>query len=129
MKDAALTFLPHVFQQPRDLYMTAMLKEAFQAATSIVALVGVHHFNPIQRNWVEAPHGINYSEATRIPERLRGETDDLLIEKQAIMDVLLESRTWGEKYIANPFPYLTDDITSVKKSELELMKKCFYLNY
>ena len=45
------------------------------------------------------------------------------------MDVLLETKSWGERYLANPFPYLTDDITKVKEEELKLMKKCFYLNY
>lgn len=49
MKEASLMFLPHIFQIPKDLYMTAMLKEAFQAATCIVAFVGLQHFNPIQR--------------------------------------------------------------------------------
>jgi len=49
IKEATLMFLPHIFQIPKDLYMTALLKESFQAATCIVAFVGLHHFNPIQR--------------------------------------------------------------------------------
>ena len=49
MKEATLMFLPHIFQIPKDLYMTALLKEAFQAATCVVAFVGLPHFNPIQR--------------------------------------------------------------------------------
>ena len=61
--------------------MTAMLKEAFQAATNVVAMVGAHHINPIQRYWEGPPSGINYSEATKIPERIRGDTDEILIEK------------------------------------------------
>ncbi len=60
IKDITLSLLPHVFQTPRDLYITAMLKESFQAATCIVAMVGIEHFNPIQRYWVPPPHGINY---------------------------------------------------------------------
>lgn len=51
-REAAHNFLPHIFQVPRDLYMTAMLKEAFQAATSICAFVGAHHYVPIQKYWV-----------------------------------------------------------------------------
>lgn len=49
MRQATLMFLPHIFQIPKDLYMAAMLKESFQAATCIVAFVGLDHFNPIQR--------------------------------------------------------------------------------
>ena len=47
MKEATLNFLPHVFLAPKDLYMTAMLKEAFQAATCVTAFVGLSHYNPI----------------------------------------------------------------------------------
>jgi hypothetical protein len=69
-KDATENFLPHIFQLPKDLYMTAMLKEAFQASTDMLAFVGIEHWRPIQQYWVGAPHGINFSEATRIPDRL-----------------------------------------------------------
>ncbi len=48
MREATLQFLPHVFLLPKDLDMTALLKETFQAATCITAFVGLSHFNPIQ---------------------------------------------------------------------------------
>jgi len=47
MREATLNFLPHIFLAPKDLYMTALLKEAFQAATCITAFVGLSHYNPI----------------------------------------------------------------------------------
>lgn len=72
---------------------------------------------------------MNYSQATQIPERIRGETDEIVIEKQAIMDVLLESRVWGAKYLSNPFPYVVKDITQAKEKEIMGMKKCFAVNY
>lgn len=128
IRDATMQFLPHVFQAPRDLYLTAMLKEAFQAATCITAFVGMPHFNPIQRYWEPAPAGINYSEAVRINERIKGESDAEQIEKQAIMDVMLDTRAWGKKYITNPFPYLISDVTQVKEEDLKAMKKTFLLN-
>jgi hypothetical protein len=62
----------------------------------MLAIVGVHRFNPIQRYWVGAPHGINYSQASTPRPRIRGETDEIVIEKQALMDVLLDTRVWGE---------------------------------
>ena len=81
--------MPHIFQLPKDLYMTALLKEAFQAAMQIACVVGMEHWRPIQEYWVGPPTGVNYVEATRIPEGFPGETTEDLIEKQAIMDVLL----------------------------------------
>jgi hypothetical protein len=76
IKTATEFLLPHIFSAPKDLYMTALLKESFQAATSIVGFVGINHFNPIQRSWEPAPRGINFTEATNIPDRIRGETDE-----------------------------------------------------
>lgn len=106
IKDASENFLPHIFKLPKDLYMTAMMRESFQAAMQMVAVVGLESWRPIQQYWVPPPHGINPSEATRIPDGFPGETAEDLIEKQAIMDVLLESRTWSKGYLSNPFPYL-----------------------
>ena len=47
IKTATNFLLPHIFQASKDLYMTAMLKESFQAATCITAFVGINHLNPI----------------------------------------------------------------------------------
>ena len=89
MKSACETFLPHIFLLPKDLYMTALLKESFEAAVQMLAFVGMEHWQPIQKYWVGPPHGINKFEATRIPDGFPGENIEDLIEKQAIMDVLL----------------------------------------
>lgn len=94
--------------------MTAILKEAFQAAMQMIAFVGIEHWRPIQQYWVGPPHGINITEATRIPEGFPGETTEDLIEKQALLDVMLETRVWSRNYLSNPFPYLFEDITKVE---------------
>ena len=57
---------------------------------------------------------MNYTQATTIPARILNETDEMLIEKQAIIDVLLDTRCWGEKYVTNPFPYIEENITKIK---------------
>lgn len=66
-RQAAENFMPHIFHTPKDLYMTALLKESFQAATQMVCAVGMEHYRPIQEYWIGPPSGINYMEATRIP--------------------------------------------------------------
>lgn len=45
------------------------------------------------------------------------------------MDVMLESRAWSAKHLSNMFPYVAEDILSVKENELNSMKKCFATNY
>lgn len=52
----------------------------------------------------------------------------MLIEKQAILDVLLDTRVWGEKYISNPFPYIEKDLTKIKEADLRHYKKHFYVS-
>ena len=52
----------------------------------------------------------------------------MLIEKQAILEVLLDSRVWGDKYITNPFPYLERDVTKIPAEDLKHFKKTFYIN-
>ena len=69
------------------------------------------------------------TEATRIPDGFPGETEEDLIEKQAIMDVLLETRVWSKNYLSNPFPYLIEDITKVEKTDLERYKQLFLKHY
>ena len=128
-KEGAVNFLPHIFQAPKDLYMTAILKESFQAATSIVSLVGSEHAVPIKRAWIPPPNGINFTEATRVSERIEGETDEDLIEKHALLDSLLESRPWGRSFISNPFPYLFEDITKIFPSTLTNYVNCFRFHY
>jgi hypothetical protein len=45
------------------------------------------------------------------------------------MDVMLNTKVWGENYLANPFAYVEEDITRISDSDLNAMKKCFALNY
>lgn len=129
LREITMNLLPHIFQAPMDLYMTAMLKEAFQASTSIVAMVEMHHYSPMISYWEPPPHGINYTEATRVPPRVPGETDEEVIEKHAIMDVMLSSQVWGAPYLSNAFPYLIEDLSAVEESVYSGYKKCFAFNF
>ena len=71
---------------------------------------------------------MNYTQAVTIPQRIANETNEMLIEKQAIMDVLLDTRLWGEKYITNPFPYIEEDVTKIKPEDLKAYKQHFFIN-
>jgi hypothetical protein len=59
MKTATLTYFSHIFLMPKDLYMTALLKETMKASNSCLTFVGNPHFAPIQKYWVPPPHGVN----------------------------------------------------------------------
>ena len=127
METATMQYFSHIFLMPRDLYMTALMKETLKAVNSMAAFVGNPHFTPIQRYWIPPPNGINFTQATKIPERIKNETNEMLIEKQALFDVLLDSRAWG-KELANPFPYIEEDITKISEKDLKYFKKTFFVN-
>mmetsp|Transcript_13972 Transcript_13972/g.21793 ORF Transcript_13972/g.21793 Transcript_13972/m.21793 type:complete len:93 (+) Transcript_13972:630-908(+) len=52
----------------------------------------------------------------------------MLIEKQALIDVLLDTRAWGEKYVTNPFPFIEKDVTKIDKKDLKHFKQHFFIN-
>lgn len=116
----------HIFQAPKDLYMTALIKNTAVTSMSLSCFVGQPHLTPIKKYWTPPPDGINLTRATTIPERIENETNEDLIEKQAIFDILLGTRLWSEKYIFNPFPYIEEDITKI--SNLDDLKKTFFIN-
>ena len=128
MNTATIQYFSHIFLLPKDLYMTALLRNTMAASNCCCAFVGTPHFSPIQNYWKPPPHGVNYTQATTIPKRLENETNEMLIEKQAILDVLLDTRLWGDKYITNPFPYIEKDITKIPEDDLKHFKKHFYVN-
>ena len=53
----------------------------------------------------------------------------MLIEKQAIFEILLDTKLWGEKYVTNGFPYLTGDITELSEKDHKYFKNTFFVNY
>ena len=127
MNTATIQYFSHLFLMPRDLYMTSLLRNTMQASNACCAFVGTPHFSPMQNYWVPPPHGVNFTQATRIPKRILNETDEMLIEKQAILDVLLGTRAWGQKFITNPFCYIEKDITQIPPADLKHFKKHFYI--
>jgi len=128
IQSATYLLYSHVFLAPKDIYMAAMLKNILKACYSVLAFVGSPHFVPIQKYWIPPPEGINYTTATTIPKRIMNETDEDLIEKQAIFDVMLNTRAWADKYVINPFPYIEEDVTKIEKADMEYFKKTFFVN-
>ena len=113
---------------PKDLYITALLRNTMQAANTCCAFVGNPHWSPVQNYWQPPPYGVNYTQACTIPKRILNESDEMLIEKQAIIDVLLDTRCWGEKYVTNPFPYIEEDLTKISEKDFRHFKEHFFIN-
>lgn len=128
IQEATALFYSHIFLAPKDIYMAALLKNVLKACYSVLGFVGHPHLLPIQKYWIPPPEGINFTTASTVPKRIMNETDEDLIEKQAIFDMMLNTRIWSEKYVTNPFPYIEEDITKIPSADLDNMKKTFYIN-
>ena len=128
IKETSLMFFSHIFLAPKDLYMAALLKNVLKACFCVLAFVGNPHVVPIHKYWIPPPEGINFTQATTIPKRILNETEEMLIEKQVIFDVMMETRVWSEKFMVNPFPYIEKDIKNISKDDFEHYKKTFFIN-
>ena len=47
MQAATVQYFSHIFEMPKDLYMTALLRNTMQAANTCCAFVGNPHWGPI----------------------------------------------------------------------------------
>lgn len=47
MLTATQQYFSHIFFMPKDLYMTALLRNTMQASNSCMAFVGTPHFRPM----------------------------------------------------------------------------------
>jgi hypothetical protein len=83
----------------------------------------------MQKYWVPPVEGTNFRAACTIPKRILNERDEDLIEKQAIFEVMLNTRLWSDKYITNPFPYIEPDISQIQEDDLNIFKKTFFINH
>jgi hypothetical protein len=70
MQTATIQYFSHIFLMPKDLYMTALLRNVMQASNACMAFVGMPHMRPIQNYWQPPPHGVNFTQATKIPKRI-----------------------------------------------------------
>jgi hypothetical protein len=61
MHTATIQYFSHIFLLPKDLYMTALLRNTMAAANCCLAYVGTPHYSPMQNYWEPPPHGINFS--------------------------------------------------------------------
>ena len=125
MEDITLLYFPHIFSMPRDLYLTAMIKEVMPAASTTSVFVGAPHFVPIQRYWVGPPAGVNYTQATHVPPPIPHETVEMQVEKQALFDLLLDTKVWAQHYITNPFQYVTESLADLKTGDIKYLANHF----
>lgn len=129
ISDIAMLLYPEVFQATEVIYMTVFLKEMARFAKGdIKAIVGIDFVDPIADTWNnEQISGVRFEDIIGMPQRVEGDTIDSLIEKQVILDVLLEDPVWQTPYLKNQFPYLTEE-ENTDATVVDLRKKFYVLH-
>lgn len=61
MQTATIQYFSHIFLMPRDLYMTALLRNTMAASNAACVFVGHPHYAPIQHYWQPPPYGVNFT--------------------------------------------------------------------
>ena len=61
MQSATIQYFSHIFLLPKDLYMTALLRNTMAASNACCVFVGTPHFSPIQNYWKPPPFGVNFT--------------------------------------------------------------------
>ena len=95
--DLSRFYFSHIFQSNKDIYMTALLKEILQSqsesllkskkSVTLTAFVGAPHFEMIKKYWDLIENNTFKGFKHSIPKRIINESDEDLIEKQALFDV------------------------------------------
>ena len=106
--------------------MSTLLREVGGEFDNVLAFIKPTHFHGVSEFWAPPPQGATFEQSIYIPGRLPSETEEDLIEKQVIFDMMLDSKVWAKKYIQNPFPYLRKEKSDFSKEELKYFKRVFF---
>jgi hypothetical protein len=110
--EMAITMLySHLFSPIKDRYFAAVLRRVALTYPSVDAWIGAPHTAPLLPLWADLPE---LAEATVIPPRRAEDSDEDLIEKQVILDVLHGTNVWSNPVLSNSFPYLSPSLTPEK---------------
>lgn len=107
-----------------------ILKENPKAKFSLI--LRMDRFFSFQKYYEVSDLEHTWEAAFDVPKRPpieKGETDEELIEKHALLDVMLQTNLWGREYVKNPFPYISEDFETLNESDVKDLKKKFYVNF
>lgn len=110
----------HVFSPIKDRYFAATLRRAALTYPSVDAWIGATHVAPLFSYWADVPE---VAQAATVPPRRAEDSDENLIEKQVILDVLHGTTVWNNPVLCNPFPYLS---ASLSPEQLLASKRTFH---
>lgn len=126
---AVLSPLSHF---PNDVYLKVLLDEIKKnnPEKEIDVFLQSTFYQPFQRYYEVSKHNtFEWKDAFALPPTPEAESDEVMIEKHALLDLLNGTKIWDLNYVSNPFPYLREDYEKLKEEDKKELKKIFYANY
>lgn len=122
---------PHIFQKPRDQFAIALLQQMI-LKDDILVVLSAPTFCALKDRW---KYKILFDDVNKVDgegekekEKVRGESDEVLVEKHAILDSMLGSRIWADKYMYNRFPYIARK-ELIDKERKEKLQGAFHVKF
>lgn len=117
---------------PNDVYLKVLLDEIKKnyPQREIDIFVQSPFYQPFQKYYeASKQNSFEWKDAFTLPSSPELESDEVMIEKHALLDLLNGTKIWDLAYISNPFPYLREDYEKLKEEDKKELKKIFYANY
>ncbi|OMJ95051.1 hypothetical protein SteCoe_1585 [Stentor coeruleus] len=122
--ELAHEMFPEIFQKQRDLFTMSFLK-LLADNHNITAVVSAPTFVAMQSYWDEI---LNFSDYNKVLDRKFEESEESVLEKQAILDVVMNSKCWNERFMANRFCYI-DKLVNIDEERKKKMVEVFLRYY
>jgi hypothetical protein len=125
--ELAHEIFPGIFQKQRDLFTMSFLK-LLADNHNITAVVSAPTFVAMQSYWDEV---MNFSDYNKVLTKKIEESEEVMLEKQAILDVVMNSKCWSQKFMVNRFSYIDRlaNINDERKKKLQEVFLKYYKEY
>jgi hypothetical protein len=114
---------PEIFQKPKDQFVIALLQK-MAVENDLLVVLSAPTFYAVKKRWKEK---ILFEGINKVIPR-KDDSDEILVEKHAILDSLFGTRMWADKYLYNRFPYI-DKKENIEKERKQKLQGLFHANY
>eukprot|EP01016_Furgasonia_blochmanni_P054062 TRINITY_DN8858_c0_g1_i2.p2 TRINITY_DN8858_c0_g1~~TRINITY_DN8858_c0_g1_i2.p2 ORF type:complete len:189 (+),score=41.48 TRINITY_DN8858_c0_g1_i2:60-569(+) len=119
---------PTFFFLFQDLYLGAFIKEMTRNYKKVAAVVGMPHMISLQENFNKIPSEINFK--VFLPhEAIIKETDEELVEKHAILEVIFQTKIWSDPILKSSLLFLQRDLSAMSEERTKELHQLFFVKY
>ena len=116
---------PHIFQAPRDRFTMSFIRKMAEE-NNVLAVVTAPTFVAMEMLWEKEK--LFFQSENKCKERMKEDSDDTLIEKHVILDAIMSTKVWNDRYLINRFSFL-DKLENIDEEKKKKYKEMFFKHY